>query len=273
MTILVTGAEGMLGSAVLRAAHVANVDVVGLTKQDCDIGDRIQVAEVMARYQDPVVVINCAGIVKEREDISFIEMRRVDTLGPMILARHAARVVHISTDCVFDGKITCGSYTEDSKPCPQDPYGERKLEGESIPGPHLLVVRASFVGLGQRGLLHWLLNHPQDADVPGFTNWIWNGWTADGLAYMLLELATSDITGLLHVPGPNVMSKAFLLQRVASRLRPDLMIQETLAPEDRRMVLESTIPSSQLPGLNPLRRHLTWDWMLDELEAHYRAGL
>lgn len=269
MTILVTGADGMLGSAVMRAARGYSVDrVVGLTKQDCDIGDRIQVAEVLGRYRDPVV-INCAGIVKEREDVSFIETRRVNAIGPMVLAKHVARLVHVSTDCVFDGKIQEGAYTESSKPCPEDTYGHQKLIGEAIPGPHL-VVRASFVGLGQRGLLHWLLNHPDDADVPGYTNWIWNGWTADGLAHMLLEMATSDITGLLHVPGPNVMSKAFLLQRVASRLRPDLMIQEGPAPQDRRMVLESVL-SSELPGLNSLRRQLTWNWMLDQLEAQYRA--
>lgn len=261
--ILVTGAAGMLGSAVMRAASMLGIEVVGLTRQDCDIGDRIRVREVLARYQDPVV-INCAGIVRERFDTSFIDMRRINALGPMMLAKHAARLVHVSTDCVFDGTIQEGGYDEDAKPHPDDPYGEHKLAGEAIPDPQHLVVRASFIGLGQRGLLHWLLSHPYGARVPGFTNWIWNGWTTTALAPMLLALAQSDISGLVHLPGPAIVSKAWLLKQVAWRLRPDLEIVDTEAPVWRRMVLSTARPPIPFPDGFSMWR------MLDTLAAEYR---
>ncbi len=259
MTILVTGAAGMLGSAVMRAAQMLRLEVVGLTRQDCDITDRIQVAEVLGRYQDPVV-INCAGIVKERAS-TLIELYQVNALGPMILANHAARLVHVSTDCVFDGNIQEGGYDENAPPHPVDAYGEQKLAGEAIPDPRHLVVRVSFIGLGQRGLLHWLLSHPNGAQVPGFTNWIWNGWTVNALAPYLLSLAMQpDIVGLRHIPGPVMISKGELLDMVATLLAPGITVTLVEAEEPRRMVLGTGFASPAPPPY-------TWYEMVNDLFA------
>ena len=266
MTIVVTGAEGMLGSAVVRVAQREGLEVLALSRQDCDITDFPQVRKALPPYSF-TTVINCAGIVRERQDLDGDQMQAVNIQGPHMLAQNAGRVLQVSTDCVFDGAILEGGYSEEDEPNPPDRYGQTKWKGELCYGPNL-TVRASFVGLGQRGLLHWLLAHPEGAEVAGYTNWWWNGWTARALAPRLLELAlNSAFTGMVHWPGPEVVTKAWLLREVAARLRPDLTVVETEAPEPSRMVLTTTKEVTWMTVANP-----TWDAMLDELEREYRTS-
>lgn len=261
--ILVTGADGMLGSAVVQAAQRNGIEVVALSKQDLDISSIHQVERILKGYNRPIV-INCAGIVRERADENEARTIDVNSLGPQLLALFAGRLVHVSSDCVFDGTITEGDYNELAAPCPPDLYGRSKLRGEVKEGPHL-TVRVSFVGLGPRGLLHWLLMHPEGVEVPGYTNWFWNGWTASALACILLPMAVDPgITGLVHIPGPEILTKWWLVDAVARRLRPDLTVVETLAPEVRWMVLGSKMLDVKAP-------ETTWAQMLDELEEEYRG--
>lgn len=263
MVILVTGAGGMLGSAVVRAGFREGLEVIGLSKGDFDITDYQQVNKTLSLYEEPIV-INCAGIVRGREDVDESRMSVVNTLGPYMLAQHASRLLQISTDCVFDGTLTDGAYDEGSQTHPTDTYGCTKLVGEMVHGPHL-TVRVSFVGQGQRGLFQWLLSLPRNVPCPGYTNWWWNGWTAEALAPVLLDLAMKrEITGLVHLPGPEVVTKAWLLTEVARRLRPDLMVIPCEAPTASRMVLATKHPWTLPVGV-------TWNTMLDELEEEYRS--
>ena len=151
---------------------------------------------------------------------------------------------------------------EDDVPNPSDQYARSKLFGELRAAPHL-TVRVSFVGLGSRGLLHWLLSQPVGAEVPGFTNWYWNGWTASALARRLIALALEPGTvGVLHLPGPEVVVKGWLLKQVAFRLRPDLKVVRTEAPQTLRMVLGSR---------NEILGQPSWYKMLEELEEEYHV--
>lgn len=251
----------MLGSAVVRAAQECGELVVGLGRQECDIGNRDQVQAVLERCPG-AVVINCAGIVRERMHVNPVRAAWVNSVGPQILALHAARVLQVSTDCVFDGAITEGAYLEDSPPSPLDQYARSKLLGELREAPHL-TVRVSFVGLGQRGLIKWLLGHPEGAEVPGYTNWFWNGWTASALARHLVTMVLDPkMTGLVHLPGPEVVIKGWLLQQVAFRLRPDLRIVGTVAPQASRLVLGSQDEFLGQPS---------WYTMLEELAEEYRS--
>lgn len=261
--ILVTGADGMLGSAVVRAARRNDLDVVALSRRDCDIGEPVQVATVLGRYDNPTV-INCAGIVRGRDEIPTLSAAWINTVGPQILARHAGRLIQVSTDCVFNGAVDGAPFDEVySLVAPLDAYGRSKLFGEVRDPPHL-TVRVSFIGLGQRGLVHWLLDHPEGAEVPGYTNWLWNGWTASALASVLLPLAMEpNIAGVLHVPGPTVVTKYWVLAEVAARVRPDLHIMPVEAPAASHMVLSSKKATFNAPTL-------TWPKMLDELEEDYR---
>ncbi len=221
-------------------------------------------ADVQNYITEDDTVFNCAGIVKGRQDVAESSFAMVNTYAPRALALHTSRLLHVSTDCVFDGRITEGAYTEASPTCPADAYGRSKLNGEVTIPPHL-TVRVSFVGLGGRGLLRWLLDHPQGAIVQGYVNWFWNGWTVGAVAAQLISLALEPrITGLLHLPGPEVLTKSALLGMVANRLRPDLRVHQAFAPSASWMVLGSTVLGINAPGT-------TWDKMLDELEEEYKT--
>ncbi len=130
--ILVLGAGGMLGKDVLRAFGSA---ATGLTRAQCDIADPTQMAQLgMGELGRPNWIINCAAYTKvdlaEQEKQAAYE---ANALGPSYLSSAAAdlsaRVIHISTDFVFDGEKT-SPYVENDETNPMNEYGRTKLAGE-----------------------------------------------------------------------------------------------------------------------------------------------
>jgi dTDP-4-dehydrorhamnose reductase len=148
------------------------------------------------------VVLNCAGIVKQRQ-ASPGTFALVNACGPHYLARACdtvgARLIHMSTDCVFGQRD--GPSPEYYPPCPEDLYSATKLAGEVTYGKHL-TIRTSFVGPGERGLWADILRGvPQHASA-----WfLWSGHTAHFVAQVMAELADrSSVSGLLHIPGQTI---------------------------------------------------------------------
>lgn len=213
--ILVTGAAGQLGVAVLEAAARRGVRAVGLTRAELDVADAADVADVMSRLA-PSAVINCAaytnvdGAESDREG-AF----RVNETGARVLA-HACRdagahLVHVSTDYVFPGTAGDG-YAEGDETGPINAYGESKLAGE-------LAIREAFGG-GEQGWCiartAWLFS----AQAPNFVQTIaraaaerdaldvvddqrGNPTWCGHLAEALLTCALEQLTGTLHlVDGP-----------------------------------------------------------------------
>lgn len=120
----------------------------------------------------PDVVVNCVGVIKQlgaaKDPLIAVPL---NTLLPHRLARAAAlvgaRLVHVSTDCVFSGTI--GNYTESMLPDADDLYGRSKLLGE-VDYPNAITLRTSIIGreIGTRnGLVEWFLDALYDKVVPG----------------------------------------------------------------------------------------------------------
>ncbi len=227
MSICVTGANGMLGHAVQRALAQAGSSVTAIVE---DIG-HIQ----MHHLQGAAVVINCAGLVKQREAPDS-EFMRVNAYGPHRLAevcdRASARLIHISTDCVFRGP---GPHGEDDVPDADDIYAISKRAGEVKRPPHL-TVRCSFVGFGRRGLLHDLQMQPA---VRASRRLLWTGNTVDTVAELLVALAQrAGIAGLLHLPGYS-MSRLELCQRLVEYFELETeIIEDHSFIADRRLACE-----------------------------------
>ena len=226
MRILITGAEGMLGQNVVEAARARGHDVASMGHRLLDITNPVRLVCVFDDVK-PEVVVNCAGITKGRK-CSESEYIRVNALGPHLLAEQCdvskARLIHVSTDCVFSGEA--GWYSEKDRPDPVDVYGRSKLAGEVTREPHL-TVRTSFLGL-EGGLLAWLLQ--QEGEVPGYLFSYWNGVTAPVLARLLVQLAEEAECGLLHIGTTRYVAKARLLQKCAEVFELPVSVKGTAGP-------------------------------------------
>jgi dTDP-4-dehydrorhamnose reductase len=168
---------------------------------------------------DPTVVVNCIGIVKQLAAASDpIASLTVNSLLPHRLAAMAARanarMIHISTDCVFSGRG--GRYREDDLPDAQDLYGRTKLLGE-VTGPACLTIRTSIVGRelsATTGLLEWFLGQ-HGRRLNGYTSAWFSGLTTAALADLLADAVESHpgLEGLYHVASEPI-SKYDLLCRL-----------------------------------------------------------
>jgi dTDP-4-dehydrorhamnose reductase len=170
---------------------------------ESDIRDLHRLEAIVDEFQ-PDVIVNCVGIVKQRpESEERILSIEINALAPHKVARFCdardIRFIHISTDCVFDGRT--GGYTE-SDPCNvTDVYGLTKYLGE-VSEPPAITLRTSIVGheLSRKtGLLEWFLS--QDGQVRGFKRAVYSGVTTNELANVIDMLATKyeDASGLYHV--------------------------------------------------------------------------
>jgi dTDP-4-dehydrorhamnose reductase len=229
MRVLVLGAQGMLGTALMKHLVRQSDNVFGTTQDTVagliggiDISDPIDVLRALD-VAKPEVIVNCAGIVKsECHRYSTDRVQAVNTRAPHAIAdiarRRGVRLVHVSTDCVFSGRR--GSYREKDLTDAEDLYGQSKAAGEVSDRSDCLTIRTSFIGRDPRrgrGLLEWLLA-ARDT-VPGFVGAHWSGLSAPELARALtLALATPALSGLYHVVGPPV-SKADLLQVLVQEMR------------------------------------------------------
>lgn len=152
---MVFGAAGMLGQDVVAVAERAGHRVTGLGRPDLDITDAPAVLDAVAGHD---VVVNCAGwTAVDDAETHEAEAFAVNATGAAHVARAAtaagARLVHVSTDFVFDGAAT-GPYAEDVPVSPRSAYGRTKAAGEwavLAHAPDALVVRTAWLyGAGGR---------------------------------------------------------------------------------------------------------------------------
>lgn len=151
LKVLVTGATGQVGRQLLRSAP-SGATVVGLTHGELDIGDPESVQRCV-RDVGPDLIINAAAYTAvDKAESEAIEAARANTTGPENLARAAAgigaRLIHLSTDYVFDGAAN-RPYTPDCIPNPLSVYGRSKLAGEaavkSVLPQGSVIIRTSWV--------------------------------------------------------------------------------------------------------------------------------
>jgi dTDP-4-dehydrorhamnose reductase len=158
------------------------------------------------RTTRPDVVVNAIGIVKQlpagRDPVLSIE---VNALFPHLLediCRSAgARLIQVSTDCVFSGGR--GRYTEEDIPDPVDLYGRTKLLGEVTGSTIALTIRTSIIGreLGtQHGLVEWFLGQA-GSEVEGYSRVVFSGLSTIRLGEVISNIIEShpDLHGLWHV--------------------------------------------------------------------------
>lgn len=234
--ILILGASGMLGSTMARYFfEKTDVDVTGTVRSisslrffsesltdrmitGVDVENSDHLLQVFSKVK-PDFVINCVGLVKQLESSNDpLSAVPINSLFPHRLAHLSAavdaRLIHISTDCVFSGKE--GMYNEDSVPDALDMYGRSKLIGE-VDYDNAITLRTSLIGhelCGARSLINWFLS--QEGAVKGYKNAIFSGLPTVELARVIYKyvLPAPELRGLYHLSADPI-SKYELLSLVA----------------------------------------------------------
>ena len=173
MRYLVTGAAGQLGAAFTHRLRAAGADVVALTRRELDLtdGNAVSTAVTSAR---PGVILNCAAYnaVDQAQDDAPAALA-VNAFAVHDLARAAvvsgARLVHYSTDFVFDG-MALTPYVEDAPANPRSVYGQSKLVGEWLaleaPGSLVLRVESLFGGPATRSSIDRIIETLRSGEAP-----------------------------------------------------------------------------------------------------------
>lgn len=260
-TIMVLGASGMLGNAILRYfATQTEHEVVGIVRSAGSarllpdslqawvaLGGDVDDVDSLIRMFDshrPTMVINCVGLVKQLGDAKDpLAAIPVNAVLPHRLARlcalAGARLVHLSTDCVFTGDK--GMYHEDDLPDAQDVYGRTKLLGE-VDYPHALTLRTSIIGhelSSHHSLVCWFLS--QQELVRGFSQAIFSGLPTVEIARVIdrYVLDRPELSGLYHLSAEPI-DKFSLLQLIAKTYGKVIEITD-----DRTLVIDRSLDSTR----------------------------
>jgi dTDP-4-dehydrorhamnose reductase len=254
--ILIFGSTGMAGHImydVLKSTldkttifGVSRSMNRGYTDEICDVKNEIQVIEIINRIR-PNLIINCIGSLIKSSEVNHAEALYINSYFPIFLSEISEKFdfnfIHLSTDCVFDGKT--GNYGESDLPNAKDWYGLTKSLGEKINFSRSCVLRTSIIGPEikvkeqREGLFDWFLC--QSGYVSGFKNAFWSGITTLELTKVIINFKNDFPTGLYHLTNGIPISKFDLLNIINdSFLDSRVLINENKDYVSHKGLLKST---------------------------------
>lgn len=276
----------MLGSALFRILPEMGHEVYGSLRQskqtdflkktftnsqnliyNIDVLNSDQLNSLITQIQ-PDLIINCIGIIKQL-DISNdpIYVLPINSILPYRLTelatRVGARLIHISTDCVFDGKK--GNYLEIDKPNAEDLYGKSKEIGEIKNKSNVITLRISLIGhelQSNHSLVDWFLS--QKNQVSGYKNAIFSGLTSLEMAKVIHHyiIPNENLYGLYHV-SVNPISKYNLLKLI----QEIYAVSTTIIPETN-VAIDRSLNSDKFQkdtGYQPP----DWKQLIQEMKTYY----
>ncbi len=262
MRILITGASGLLGlnlALELARKHIVfgqvnsqplQTDLFQVVKTNLLAPDAVQ---RLLEQTNPEWVIHCAAMANiDACEAEPIQAREINTEIPRKLAEHVARggarLLHVSTDAVFDG--IRGNYTEEDTPNPLSIYAQTKLEGEravSEVNPDAIVARVNMYGwslTGKRSLAEFFFYNLQAGKrVMGFTDVFFCPLLVNDLADIFIRMVIAGLKGLYHVVSGECVSKYRFGIRIAQRFGLD---ENLISPTS---VYESGLLAARSPNL------------------------
>ena len=262
MRILITGASGLLGlNTALEAADQHTVfgqvnsnalHSDAFTVLQADLQEPGAVERLLDQTQ-PEWVIHCAALANLEACENDPELaRELNTAVPRKLAeecqRGGARLLHVSTDAVFDGQT--GGYTEQDQPNPLGTYAQTKYQAElavAAANPEAIIARVNLFGWslkGRRSLAEFFFNNLSAGNpVLGFTDVYFCPLLVNDIAHIFFQMLEKELTGLYHVLSGECLTKYDFGLGIAHRfgLNPELV-----APTS---VLDSSLTAARSPNL------------------------
>ena len=279
-SILVLGAAGMLGHMLVRTLSDSH-RVVGTTshafghsgklteilpRDRCvdllDVRDFIKVGRTIRDWQ-PDVVVNCIGLIKHKmDDDRVLDTVLINSVFPHQLARQCdelkTRLIHFSTDCVFDGNPGVKRLTD--TPDATDVYGTTKRLGEVGYGTSL-TLRTSFVGrqiVGAEELVEWVISQ-RSGQITAFKNAIYSGLTTRALSDVVRQIIDRhpNLVGLYQVASSPI-TKFDLISHLNDKLQLDITINP-----DTKFECDRTLDGTDFGRVTGIQVP-SWDEMLSE---------
>lgn len=224
MKILVTGANGLLGNAVCKILKEQSIEFVKLTRQILDLSDY---NKSLKYFSENVYthIINAAAMTNV--DLCETEKEKcyndnVKTVKNILSCSHA-RLIHVSTDFVFDGTI--GNLKEDAEVKPINYYGKCKLEAEQIVAqyPNTIILRTQLVhGPAKKNIISWVKESlEQKKEISLLIDQLRCPTYVDDLAIACVNAAKLNASGLYHVAGKDTISPYLLAVEVAKYFKLD----------------------------------------------------
>ena len=257
--ILVLGSTGMLGHQVVNYfLKFDDYDVIDIAFRSklrgktiiSDVTDKTAFEKVVTELS-PDFIVNCIGVLihgsSNVENAIYLNAYLPHQLKK-ISKNIGAKLIHISTDCVFSGDK--GGYIESDVKDGKGVYSQTKILGE-IEDDANLTLRTSIIGPELKdngeGLFHWFMS--QQGDITGFTRAIWSGVTTLELVKAIKWSIENDITGLYHVTNNSSISKYELLKLFQKYTKKDISIKSVDGKNvdknfiDTRLLMNYQIPS------------------------------
>lgn len=269
MKALILGSEGMLGHVTKLYLEEQGHTVRGTSRSDSEnyVFDATKnITDVESFIDDfkPDAVINCIGILnkvaEENKPLAVIANSYLPHYLGAVCARKAVKFVHVSTDCVFDGKAS-GNYTEESLRTATDFYGRSKGLGE-LDDDTNLTLRTSIVGPDKNpngiGLFQWFMN--QEGETNGFDKVTWTGVTTLELAKCIEKSIANNLTGLRHAVNNEKIDKFSLLALFKASFKKDITINRKSDYVSDKSLIRTTDFDFEIPSYAEMIDEMA-DWV------------
>jgi dTDP-4-dehydrorhamnose reductase len=221
--VLILGSSGMAGHVItlMLRNDPLKYDVIDVSRKDSQIRpvqllDMTDFGRLSAVIDEsrPDTIINCVGLLnryaEDHPDEAILANSYLPHFLEAVTLKTGARVIHISTDCVFSGKT--GGYAETDFKDGAGFYAQTKALGE-LDNNKDLTIRTSIVGPELKadgtGLFHWFSS--QRGEIKGYMNAFWSGVTTIELARFIVAVLEQPLTGIYHLVSAAKISKFDLL--------------------------------------------------------------
>lgn len=277
MKVLILGSQGMLGHVVERYFQQKGHTTKGTSRSG---GDNTYAFDAMKNANDvelfidefkPDAVVNCIGILnKTAEDnkpLAIMANSYLPHYVDTVCRDKGVKFVHISTDCVFNGKHD-GGYTEASFRDAADFYGRSKGLGE-VDNDSSVTLRTSIVGPDMNkngiGLFQWFMN--QEGITSGFDKAIWSGVTTLELAKAIEKAIEYNVTGLRHVVNGDAIDKYSLLQLFKKHFNKDIEIERNSSYVINKSLVRTTDFDFNIPSYDDMVKEMS-EWATNHAELY-----
>ena len=277
MKLLILGSDGMLGHVVKIYFEEKGYDVVCTTRRDdkselyFNITNSVSEIERIIKRVKPDVVINCIGILNKVADEHKALAILINSYLPHYLdeisVENNFKLIHVSTDCVFDGKT--GNYDEMSIPNETSMYGRTKALGEVI-NDRSVTLRTSIVGpdINENGigLFKWFME--QEGEVGGYDKVLWTGITTIWFARCMEMAIENNLVGLHHCVNNDVISKYDLLVLFKKYFNKDIVINHNPDVESKKTLVRTDKSFDfGIPSYEDMIKDMR-EWVLNHKEVY-----